>query len=160
MHPRRHDVENPMILRTTRMALVLLCAGLLSGCSLFDWSDKTAPPVVGNTFTPVPAKPAFYVKVEHGQSLDQIAKTYRVPKRRIVVANKLKSPFRLKPGSEIEIPLDSPPSTLASAAHAKGKKVQGWTVVTNVKHRKTPPEPRQAKAKQQGPKIIALDDPT
>ena len=49
---------------------------------------------------------AFFVVVERGQSLESIARTYRVTKRDIIATNHLAVPYNLKPGTQLEVPLD------------------------------------------------------
>src|SRR5258708_19784994 len=49
---------------------------------------------------------AFFVVVERGQSLESIARTYRVAKRDIIETNHLAVPYNLKPGTQLEVPLD------------------------------------------------------
>jgi LysM repeat protein len=81
-----------------RAALILGC-GAVAACA-----DRPAP--VAPTAAPAaPAASQIYVIVERGQSLDRIAQAYRVTKQDIIVANNLKPPYALKPGTVLQMPL-------------------------------------------------------
>ena len=68
---------------------------------------------------PEPGRAAFYVVVERGQSLDHIAQTYRVSTRDVIAANHLVRPYKLVPGSLLEVPLDAPSRTANAKTRSK-----------------------------------------
>ena len=76
---------------------VIVSCDLIAACAERSPAMPPAPP-------PAAAKP-IYVVVERGQSLDQIAQTYRVAKDDIIAANQLKPPYRLKPGTVLAVPI-------------------------------------------------------
>lgn len=90
----------------SRVLIVLVMGGMAAGCGLLDMGTIGTTAVGPAVALPPAGRAAFYVRVERGQSLDQLAKLYRVPKQRIVVVNNLAPPYRVAPGSHLEIPLD------------------------------------------------------
>src|SRR5215204_2254979 len=84
-------------------ALILAISMFLAGCA-----DRSAPtPVVPSTASS-PATKQVYVVVQRGQSLDQIARSFRVPKGDIITANNLAPPYSVKPGATLAIPGAAP----------------------------------------------------
>ena len=82
-----------------RAALILGAGALATACA-----GQTGP--MAHTAAPaVPAEKQIYVIVQRGQSLDRIAREYRVAKQEIIAANHLKPPFQVKPGAVLVIPL-------------------------------------------------------
>ena len=91
---------NPSLIR----CIVLLgCASLLASCI----ADSTSPvSAAAPALWPVqPGRAAFYVVVRRGQTLDQIAQIYRVPKNAIVAANHLSASRVVKAGMMLEVPV-------------------------------------------------------
>ena len=91
---------NPSLIR----CIVLLgCASLLASCI----ADSTSPvsPASPALSRVRPGRAAFYVVVRRGQTLDQIAQIYRVPKNAIVAANHLSASRVVKPGMMLEVPV-------------------------------------------------------
>jgi LysM repeat protein len=81
-----------------RAALIFAAGAVATACG-----EKPAP--VAHTAVPAaPAAKQIYVVVERGQTLDQIARNYRVAKQDIVAVNQLKPPYELKPGTVLTIP--------------------------------------------------------
>lgn len=127
-------------------------AALLLGCSLLIASCAEQPPAAVTTpAAPAPDQTRLLVVVERGQSLDRIARLYRVPKRDIIAANKLKPPYALRPGSVLQIPL---------AASEPAKRTVTRPTTATVKPDRsaetTAPAPRR-KAKRPAPEVIPLD---
>jgi LysM repeat protein len=86
-----------------RLVALLGCASLLAGCMA-----DPVPPVsqaASALSQAEPGRAAFYVVVERGQTLDQIAQIYRVPKKAIVAANHLSVSRVVKPGMMLEVPV-------------------------------------------------------
>src|SRR3954454_15335002 len=79
-----------------RTALIVGCC-LVAACA-------ERPPAVAPAAPPAAAK-SIYVVVARGQSLDRIAQTYHVAKNDIITANRLKPPYRLKPGTVLAVPV-------------------------------------------------------
>ena len=108
----------------------------------------------------MPAVKQIYVVVERGQSLDRIAQMYRVAKQDIIVANQLKPPYELKPGTVLAMPA-GPAQPLKDATaeskppapprRAAPKPDQTSTAAT------VPDAPRQTRPKRQPPEVIPLD---
>lgn len=71
--------------------------------------------------TQEPGRAAFYVVVEHGQSLQRIAQTYRVRMRDIIAANNLAPPYSLPPGTLLEVAIDAA-TRAAHAAKSRSKR--------------------------------------
>ena len=83
---------------------VLLSGLFLAACASAPTPDQTQsrlPLWLDGT-----GRAAFFVVVERGQSLESIARTYRVAKRDIIETNHLAVPYNLKPGTQLEVPLD------------------------------------------------------
>ena len=122
-----------------RAALILGC-GALAACA--DHSAPVAPAAA-------PVASQIYVIVERGQSLDRIAQAYHVAKQDIIVANDLKPPYALKPGTVLQMPLTAvlePKPTPASGTAAKPDRSAGTAA----------PAPR-ARPKRPAPEVIPLD---
>lgn len=97
-----------------RAALILGTGALAAACA-----GQPAP--VGPTVAPAqPAARQIYVVVERGQSLDRIARDYRVAKQDIIAANQLKPPYELKPGTVLAMPMGAaqPPKEVTPAKSA------------------------------------------
>jgi murein DD-endopeptidase MepM/ murein hydrolase activator NlpD len=90
-------------LRLTCAALLLGGGTLLAACA----SNNPAPRPADRMSLPVAGRAAFYIRVEHGQSLERIVQAYRATKREIIAANNLAFPYSLKPGTLLEVPLHS-----------------------------------------------------
>jgi len=92
-----------MIPNPIRLVVVLGCASLLASCM----ADPAPPvsPAASALSQAEPGRAAFYVVVERGQTLDQIAQMYRVPKKAIVAANHLSAAGVVKPGMMLEVPV-------------------------------------------------------
>ncbi len=102
--------------RVVQVAALLCCIGPLGGCIPKDGpAERTAP------LKPLPpeGRAAFYVRVEPGESLQQIARTYHVPLRDIVNANRLTVPYAVHSGELIEVPLTAAGRTLHVATHKR-----------------------------------------
>src|SRR5258708_19633635 len=102
---------------------------------------------------------AFFVVVERGQSLESIARTYRVAKRDIIETNHLAVPYNLKPGTQLEVPLDkrfkNAPTWSSSVtvavvkAATQNKKAKASPAVRHAKitpPKTTPPSPPTSQA--------------
>lgn len=50
-------------------------------------------------------KNEIYVVVQRGQSVDTLAARFNIPKADIIAINGLKSPYRLKPGGILKLPI-------------------------------------------------------
>jgi LysM repeat protein len=127
----------------SRTAL-LLCCGLLADCAPSAPPPAPAPP-------PVAQEPMIYVVVERGQSLDAIAKRYRITKQRIIAANKLTPPFSLKPGLVLAIPL----SAAGPPAKKTATKPRSTEAVDSDETPSAPP--KSARPKRPPPEVIPLD---
>ena len=84
-------------------ALMLVSGALLGACAE---RSSSMPPLTDVSRSP-PAK-QVYVIVQHGQSLDQIARTFRVPRADIIAANNLAPPYSVRPGAALAIPGAAP----------------------------------------------------
>ena len=121
-----------------RAALILGC-GALAGCA--EQPTPLVPAAV-----PAAAR-QIYVIVERGQTLDRIAQAYRVTKQDIIVANNLKPPYALTPGTVLQMPLTAVrPATVTKpkSAPASGTAAK-------------PTPARRAKQKRPTPEVIPLD---
>ncbi len=123
----------------TTMCFALASCGWLPALQRSVASPEVRAPL------PEPGRAAFYVAVERGQTIDQIAKTYRVAERDIVVANHLRSPYKLRVGVLLEVPLAS--------HHIATKAGRPWGAKTAI--HQTPTERTQYAARH--PKPIPLD---
>jgi LysM repeat protein len=132
-----------------RAALILGAGALATACA-----EKPAP--VAHTAVPAaPAAKQIYVVVERGQTLDQIARNYRVAKQDIIAANQLKPPYELKPGTVLTLPAGAaqPPkeatqSKPALPAKAAAKPDQAAAIAGSA---------RPTRPKRPPPKAIPLD---
>ncbi len=84
-------------------------AVLILGCGALAACAERPAPVPPATAPAAPAASQISVIVARGQSLDLIAKAYRVDKQDIIAANNLKPPYALKPGSTLRMPLTAVP---------------------------------------------------
>src|SRR5215207_91490 len=84
-------------------ALILAVSMFLAGCA-----DRSAPTPLVTSTASSPAIKQVYVVVQRGQSLDQIARSFRVPKGDIIAANNLAPPYSVKPGATLVIPGAAP----------------------------------------------------
>jgi LysM repeat protein len=96
---------------------------------------------------------AFFVVIERGQSLESIARTYRVAKRDIIATNQLAAPYNLKPGTQLEVPLDK-----------RHKKVPAWSssvgkAATQSKMTRASTAVRHAKIKRRETTVTSLHRP-
>ena len=80
------------------VAVIIACLAA-SGCSNSSMPEKVAPS------PPVQTGGNIVVVVQRGQSLDQIAKEYQASKSDIIAANHLSSPYTLKPGTFLQVPV-------------------------------------------------------
>jgi LysM repeat protein len=131
-----------------RAALILGC-GALAACA-----DRPVP----GAPAAAPAAPAasqIYVVVERGQSLDRIAQAYRVAKQDIIVANNLKPPYALKPGTVLQMPL-SAVQTAKQTPEPKPRPVSGTAAKPDRSAGTAAPAP-PARPKRPPPEVIPLD---
>jgi LysM repeat protein len=148
-------------------ALLLSCVGFLAACT--ESPQTSAPtqmmgPAQGAPATATaspgahPAK-ARYIVVRPGQSLGGIAEAYHVPKQAIIAANHLATPFSLKAGSRLAIPLTAartgsqpvPSTKVALSAPAPAHSGHADRRVSALS--------RRAKVRLAEPEVIPLDDP-
>jgi LysM repeat protein len=132
-----------------RFAFLLLgCALLLGACA------ERTPPAAEPAATAAPTPAGFYIVVERGQSLDSIARTYRVAKGEIVAANKLMPPYGLKPGTVLQIPR-------AAASPAKQTTTRPKPAAAEAKPGRSAktaaPAPQSGRPKRSPPEVIPLD---
>ena len=93
-----------------RAALILGTGALAAACG-----EQPAP--VAPTVAPAaPIAKQIYLVVERGQSLDRIARDYRVAKQDIIAANQLKPPYELKPGTVLTLPAGTAQSAKKATA--------------------------------------------
>jgi LysM repeat protein len=121
-----------------RTALIVAC-GLVAACAE---RPSPAPPAAAPA-----AKKQIYVFVQRGQSLDQLAQTYRVAKDDIIAANQLKPPYSLKPGTVLTIPAAIAEPALPQAAARPDRAIS------------SPTPRRRTKPNASGKAVIPLDDP-
>jgi LysM repeat protein len=155
-----------------RTTLIVGC-GLVAAC-------VERPPSVAPTPPPAATK-KIYLVVKRGQSLGQIAQTYRVAKDDIVTANQLKPPYSLKPGTVLAIPvvateaaeptatqskLDVPPRTAnpdrtkSASAPVRRTKPKAFEQVVIPLGDLAPAQRGPKKPSSSDPTVIPLDDPT
>src|SRR6185503_3078592 len=91
-----------------RIAAVLGLAGLVAACG---GEPQTAAPVIqkggpgmAEGAAPEAASQGRRIVVRPGQSLSRIAHEYRVPERAIIIANRLKPPYKIAAGQRLVIP--------------------------------------------------------
>jgi LysM repeat protein len=84
-------------------------AALILGCGVLAACAERPAPVVPAAAPAAPTPNQISVVVGRGQSLDLIAKAYRVDKQEIIAANNLKPPYALKPGTILRMPLTAVP---------------------------------------------------
>ena len=140
----------------TRATLLLGSVAVISACATRPPPGTVEAPAEAPAATPPPAsqRSFFIVVVERGQSLDQIAQTYRVTKQQIIATNNLAPPYALKPGMVLQIPgsaaqgkdAPKPKPTPASTTAAKPADRPGEPAVS---------APRRPK--RQPPEVIPLD---
>ena len=128
-----------------RAALILGC-GALAACA--DHSAPVAPAAA-------PVASQIYVIVERGQSLDRIAQAYRVTKQDIIVANNLKPPYALKPGTVLQMPR-SAVRPAKQTPEPKPRPVSGTAAKPDRAAGTAAPAPR-ARPKRPAPEVIPLD---
>jgi LysM repeat protein len=139
--------------------LRILRAGLVAGCAVLAvaCADKSAPEIAALPAPPTVAdRDTFHVVVQPGQSLDAIALAFRVPKREIIAANHLASPYLVKAGTTLLIPVSQaravaktkPTPKSALSAEASIKPVQTARVAAPA---------RSAQPKAPKPETIPLD---
>jgi LysM repeat protein len=139
-------------------ALILAISMFLAGCT-----DRSAPTPVVTSTASSPAAKQVYVVVQRGQSLDQIARSFLVPKADIIAANNLAPPYSVKPGATLVIPgaasqfaenpLGRPKSAAPIRAATKPDRVAA------AQNAPQPPKSKQAapEAKATLPQVIPLD---
>jgi len=130
-------------------AIMVLTAASLAGCSLFDTGTPTNTNAAATALPPV-GRAAFYVRVERGQSLEQLAHLYRVPKQRIISANNLAPPYRVAPGSQLEIPLDGVKRTAKASVRKSVKSKKALAGLAPKKRAAT----AQARVKRRAPETL------
>ena len=131
-------------------ALMFLGAAVLAACG-----GDTAPPM-GPPNGGAAIGPHTYHLVGSGQSLDDIARIYHVPKAGIIAANRLSAPYNLKPGTMLDIPIGI---AVPAAAEKPKPKPPTHAHVTRRPSRTTGDQARAGspKPKQPEPKVIPLD---
>jgi LysM repeat protein len=162
----RSHTCNPEVLGRAMFRLGIFRTALIVGCGLVAACAERSPPVA--PAAPPAATKQIYVVVERGQSLDQIAQTYRVGKDDIIAANQLKPPYRLKLGTVLAIPVavtetvepaalrstpDTPPRAVAKPDTSLRATVRPDRATS------APAPVRRAKPKAMGQAVISLDDP-
>ena len=130
-----------------RAALILGAVALATACA-------GQPTPVAHTVAPPPAAKQIYVVVERGQSLDRIARDYRVAKQEIIAANQLKPPYELKPGTVLTLPASAaqPPK---EATQSKGTSTQAAPKPPQAVAATAPARP--TRPKRPPPEVIPLD---
>ena len=128
-----------------RAALILGAVALATACAGQSTPHTVAPP---------PAAKQIYVVVERGQSLDRIARDYRVAKQEIIAANQLKPPYELKPGTVLTLPASAaqPPK---EATQSKGAPGQSAPKPPQAVAATAPARP--TRPKRPPPEVIPLD---
>lgn len=137
-----------------RCGLLLLGSALLAACV----RDPGSVGLAASGELPRPGH--LYLMVDHGQTLERIAQTYRVARQDIIAANNLTPPYALTPGVMLEIPLSSTAPTMAArpvprqaAAPAKPRPKSKPVRTAGAAH-----EPaHEATPKRAAPEIIPLD---
>jgi LysM repeat protein len=138
-------------------ASILAVSMFLVGCA--DRSASVPP----GTATASSATKQFYVVVQRGQSLDQIARSFRVSKADIIAANNLVPPYSVQPGTTLVIPgaapqlAENPPAPPKRAAPAPAAtKLDRVAAVQDAPQR---PKVKRAapEAKRALPEVIPLD---
>jgi LysM repeat protein len=152
-------------------AFLLSCGGLLAACAESPQSSAPAQMMGG----PAQGGPAAgtaspgahsvggprktrYIVVRPGQSLGGIAEAYHVPRQVIIAANHLTTPYSLKTGERLAIPLAArqagpPPYITKLALSAPAPAHSGHAA------RRVSAPSRHAKVRLAGPEVIPLDDP-
>jgi LysM repeat protein len=152
-------------------ALLLSCGGLLAACA--ESPQTSAPAYVMGPAQGVPTTAATslgsqsaggprktrYIVVRPGQSLGRIAAAYHVPMQAIIAANQLSTPYSLKAGARLAIPLAArqagtpPVSSTKVASSAPAPAHSGHAA------RRASAPSRHAKVRLAEPEVIPLDDP-
>src|SRR5215213_2029265 len=159
--------------------LSIYLTALIMGCGLVT-ACAERPPAMAPAAPPAATK-GVYVVVGRGQSLDQIAQTYRVAKGDIIAANQLKPPYSLKPGTVLAIPVvgtkaaepaatRSKPDTPLRTTAPPDRATSASTPVRRTKPKTFEqavipldgPAPAQGGAKKSSPsqEVVPLDEPT
>ena len=118
----------------------------MASCGWLPNWDSTAITPGPRTAPPLTGRAAFYVRIEGGQSVADIARLYRVPKRDIIAANHLGAPYSLKPGTLLEVPLNAV-GAIGKAKKSPAKAVATRAVRKHIKLAKTIKPVRHAKAR-------------
>ena len=130
-------------------------AALILGCSAVAACAERPAPVAPATPPAAPAASQIYVVVERGQSLDRIAQAYRVTKQDIIVANNLKPPYGLKPGTVLQMPLTA---VLPAKPATKPKPAPPSRTAANPDRSAGTVDPApHARPKRPAPEVIPLD---
>ena len=98
-----------------RAGMLLGCGLLLAACSADRPGGELAAPKPASS----PVAPTTKIVVQPGQSLDAIAQAFHVPKGDIIALNHLVSPYRLRAGMILEIPVGA--AELAAKPKAKSR---------------------------------------
>jgi lipoprotein NlpD len=141
-------------LRRFYAALLLICGVLLGGCA-----DRSTPAPPVTAAAPSPAANQVYVVVQRGQSLDQVARSFGVPKGDIIAANNLPPPYSVKPGTVLAIPGIATVPTKNATAPPKAT-APGSSAADRIAAAPATPRPAKAKppkAKSAAPEVIPLD---
>jgi hypothetical protein len=127
-----------------RVVLFAPCLAVLASCGARP--QPASPPTISR---PAPDHTAVVIViVARGQTLDQIAKSFRVPKEAIIAANDLKPPYSLQPGSPLTVPL--------AAQEPEKKKPPPIPAITS-QPKRSPGAPNPGGAAKPGPDVIPLD---
>jgi hypothetical protein len=133
-------------------AILLLSAGaLLAACAAEDAATAGRMPLPGA------GRAAFFVVVGRDHSVDRIAQTYGVKKHDIIAANNLVPPYRLQPGSLLEVPVDTA-NRVRQAKRAPNRAVAAKTVIKRSRAASAEGRAGKSKAKKR-PRIAAAANP-
>jgi LysM domain len=155
-------------------AVLLSCGGLLAACA--ESPQNSAPAYMMGPAQGVPATAAAspgshsaggprktrYIVVGPGQSLGRIAEAYHVPKQAIIAANHLTTPFSLKAGARLAIPLaGAQAGTQPVSSTPVSRTKVALSAPANSRHaaRRVSTPSRHAKVRLAEPEVIPLDDP-
>ena len=136
-------------------ALILAVSMFLAGCA-----DRSAPTPLVTSTASSPATKQVYMVVQRGQSLDQIARSFRVPKGDIIAANNLAPPYSVKPGATLVIPGAAPQHAENPLGPPKtAAPVRAATRLDRVAAAQNAPQPKKPAAPEKAtlPKVIPLD---
>src|SRR3954451_15193077 len=145
-----------------QIAILLSSGLLLAACG--GRQDSIVPAA---TPAQPPAASQVYIVVQRGQTLDALAKRFRIDKAEIIAFNNLKPPYMLKPGAVLKIPAlpaaleqkeqtiepptHSPPPTRATAGAPKPLPSAADSAPARPARPKRQPRPKTP------PEVIPLD---